>query len=86
MFNFYFFQLLNRGLVKLLMILQAKKFLADLEIPLLITGETKCNFENINAHSYFYFIFILSSAKQRSCLTADVFTEGLTKELNIKNL
>ena len=57
-----------------------------MEIPLLITGETKCDFENINAHTYSYFIFVLSSAKYRSCLTADVFTEGLTKELNIKNV
>ena len=41
------------------------------------------DFENINAHTYFYFIFILSSAKDMSRLTADVFMEGLTRELNI---
>ena len=35
----------------------------ELEIPLLITGETKYDFKNINAQTYFYFIFILSSAK-----------------------
>ena len=57
-----------------------------MEIPFLVTGEMKYVFENINAHIYIHLIFILSPAKYRSCLTADVFTEGLTKELNIKNL
>ena len=68
--------------IKFITLKQTLKY-CDFQRP---KGETECDFENINAHTtlIFYFIFILSSDKQRSCLTAGVFTEGLTKELNIK--
>ena len=55
-----------------------RQLLSDFQRP---KGEVECDFENINAQTYFILILILSSAEQRY----DVFTE-VDKRIKYKKI